>query len=337
MWPTDDDATLLRIIVGPEEHRREGWGQWVDRVDLDHLSDAAYGLLPGLYAAIEPLDIAHPWVARLRGVYRREWTERQRHLPSAASIAESLEREGIEHLAPADQQVARLGGLGPVPRLGVPRIVVDWWSGPRALATLERDGWTIKDPPDPRESARQRLTRSSWSLTNRAGASAELATSFIPCVVDEARESDLWARARTGPDGLPNAHPADLLVAALTDQLDVPGAVCWAPGAIALIDALGPVDLRPVLDRRVARRVLPMLDARLDFLQTEGLGRHTAHLRSQVAQLIDRHPMPSSATAQARERIMGVARVAVRRPRAISEIRRRHGGWPGVVAAMRGQ
>ena len=334
VWPIEDDTTLVRIVAGPEVDRSAQWDAWAASVDLDHLSPAAYGLLPALYAAMEPLGVEHPWMARLRGVYRREWTESRRHLASAEAVGAALAAAGIAHLDPADQQIARVVGGASVQRLDRPRVVVDWWSAPKAIEVLAAAGWVSAQPAE-RQSAKARLTATRWSLTSGGGAAAELTTSFLPFLVDERREADLWERAASGAADGAGVHPADLAVAALCDQLDLAGAVRWVPGALAVIDASASLDLRPTLDRRVARVALPLIGARLDFLAAEGLGRNTGDLRAQVADLLRRHPLPTSSAERAVERVRGAARMVRRQPRAVREVTRRHGGVTEVVAAMR--
>ena len=191
--------------------------------------------------------MTHPWLARVRGTYRRHWTEGQRRLAEYDAAASVLTDAGVEFLRPADQQVGGFLHDPTVQQLGRPRVAVDWWTAPNALDALADAGWRVDDEASRARSLRARLTRTDWPISTEGGMSAELVNFFDPWIVDERRDADVWERARAAPGaGPPNASASDVAVAALTDQLDLAGAVRWALGAAAVLDAVGEnVSLQP--------------------------------------------------------------------------------------------
>jgi len=332
LGPIDHDVLLLRVITSPVAEVEDRWSAWAEAVDIDHLSQAAYGLLPALYKTVEAAGVEHPWVARLRGVYRRQWTESQRHLAAAEAVGSVLAAAGIEFLRPVDQQVSRFLPDPATQQLGRPRVAVGWWTTPAALDALTRAGWHLDDDGSRAGSLRARLTRTSWPISSETGGAAVLVNFFDPWLVDERRDADVWSRARAvSGSGPPDASPADVAVGVLTDQLDLPGAVRWAPAVAALLDAVGEgVDLDAVLDRRAARGVLPVVAGRIRFLAAEGLARDAGRLLRDVQTLVARHPLPVTTPERAADWSRRRLRGLVRRPTAVREIIGRHGGLAGV-------
>ena len=336
LHPSDADLALLRVITSPSDETAARWDMWVDRVDIDSLSPAAYGLLPALYQAIEAAGVTHPWSARLRGVYRRHWTERQLHLTSYEAAATVLSDAGIGFLRPADQQVSCFLPEPAVHQLGRPRVAVSWWEAPEAVEALMSAGWYVDDEGSGARSLRARLTRTSWPLSSGGGRAAELVSFFDPWIADERRDGDVWERAwASAGSGPPDASPDDVAVAALTDQLDLAGAARWALGAAAVLDAVGErVNLHAVLDRPAARGVLPVVVSRLEFLAGEGMGSNTGRLLSDARGLAARHSVPTTMAERASDWSRRRMRALARRPTAAREIVGRHGGLAGVRAYL---
>ena len=160
----------------------------------------------------------------------------------------------------------------------------------------------------------------------------ELVNFFNPWLVDERRDADVWERARATPGSGPHAASAvDVAVVALTDQLDLPGAVRWAPGAAAVLDSIGDgVELGAVLDRRVARGVLPVVVSRLQCLVDEGLSSGAERLLADAQKLAKRHHLPATRSERTSDWGRRRARALARRPTATRELLARHGGLAGV-------
>ena len=330
--PAEADLELLRVVMAPVGETAARWERWAAGADIDALSEAAYGLLPALYKALEAADVVHPWLARVRGTYRRHWTERQRHLAAYEAVAAVLSDAGIAFLRPADQQVGEFLHDPAVLPLSRPRLSVSWWSAPDGLDALAKAGWRVDDEASRRRSLRTRLTRTNWPLAGEAGMSAELVNFFNPWIVDERRDADVWERATAATGSVPpNASASDVAVAALTDQRDLAGAVRWAMGAAAVLDAVGEnVSLQPVLDRPAARWVLPIVVSRLQLLVREGLSTNAGRPLLEAQELAARHRPPATASERASYWSRRQVRALARRPTAARQILRRYGGLAGV-------
>jgi hypothetical protein len=330
--PTEADLALLRVVLAPADETAARWEAWAAGADIELLSQAAYGLLPAAYKALEAADVTHPWLARIRGTYRRHWAERQRHLAAYEAAASVLTDAGIEFLRPADQQVGEFLDDPAVLPLGRPRLAVSWWTAPEALDALAEAGWRVDDEASEHRSLRARLTRTNWPISTEGGMTAELVNFFNPWIVDERRDADVWERAGAAPgSGPPNASASDVAVAALTDQLDLAGAVRWAVGAAEVFDAAGEnVSLRPILDRPAARWVLPIVVPRLQLLEGERLTPTPGRPLPEAQELAARHRLPTTTTQRASDWGRRRVRALARRPTAARQILTRYGGLAGV-------
>jgi hypothetical protein len=329
--PTEADLALLRVVTAPADETGARWEAWAAGADIDVLSQAAHGLLPALYKALEAAGVRHPWLARVRGTYRRHWTERQRHLAAYDAAASVLSEAGIEFLRPADQQVGEFLHEPAVLPLSRPRLSVSWWTAPNTLDALAEIGWRVDDEASRRRSLRARLTRTNWPIASQGGMSAELVNFFNPWIVDERRDADVWERARAAGSGPPNVSASDVAVAALTDQLDHAGAVRWALGTAAVLDAVGEnVSLRPALDRPAARWALPIVVSRLQLLVSEGLSPNARRPLLEAEELAARHRLPKTASERASDWGRRRVRAWARRPTAARQVIARYGGLAGV-------
>jgi hypothetical protein len=330
--PSEADLALLRVVMAPADEIAARWEAWAAGADIEVLSQAAYGLLPALYKALQAAGVTHPWVARVRGTYRRHWTERQRHLAAYEAAASVLTDAGIEFLRPSDQQVGEFLDDPAVLPLGRPRLAVSWWKAPDALDALADTGWRVDDEASRRRSLRARLTRTNWPISTEGGMTAELVNFFNPWIVDERRDADVWERARAAPgSGPPNASASDVAVATLTDHLELAGALRWALGAAAVLDAIGEnVSLQPNLDRPVARWVLPTVVARLRLLASEELSPNAGRVMLEAQELAARHRLPTTSAERASDWGRRRVRALARRPTAARQILTRYGGLAGV-------
>ncbi len=84
-------ATLLK-----GEFAMQAWDHWQSSVDIEDLDASSNVLLPQLYQNLLIHDIQHPYIARLKGIYRRNWYANQLHLKYLKTLLSHLKDRGLE-------------------------------------------------------------------------------------------------------------------------------------------------------------------------------------------------------------------------------------------------
>ena len=95
---------------------------WQAAVDLNRLPSGQHALLPPLYHNLERLGIEHPWLGRLRGIYRRTWYTNQLMLQAADSLLGALAAAGVPVMLADDAALALVSygeRLRPIDSLGL--------------------------------------------------------------------------------------------------------------------------------------------------------------------------------------------------------------------------
>ena len=88
---------LMRAAVQNDLDALENWQQWLKLVDIEreNLDTISYRLLPLVYQNLAGLNIDHPLMARLKGVYRRSWLENQLSMEKVVSFLAKLHDQNI--------------------------------------------------------------------------------------------------------------------------------------------------------------------------------------------------------------------------------------------------
>jgi uronate dehydrogenase len=91
---------LMRAALEDSPEALESWNRWADVVDLEkaHLDTLSYRLLPLVFFNLAHQNVDHPFMAKLRGVYRRAWLENQLSLQQVIPFITQLRDRGIATL-----------------------------------------------------------------------------------------------------------------------------------------------------------------------------------------------------------------------------------------------
>jgi hypothetical protein len=127
----------LRAAVGGEI---SDFTRWQAAVDLDHLPPGHYLLLPLIYHHLARHDLEHPWLPRIRGVYRKLWYANQLDLGTVAEVVAALQAAGSDTLVVGTAALATT--VYPDPALRPIRLAEVVTSDPAtALPALLAQGW----------------------------------------------------------------------------------------------------------------------------------------------------------------------------------------------------
>lgn len=80
-WPESSHKPLLRATFLSGSACSEAWDQWISQVNLDDYADSgSIRLLPHLFKNLKTEQIQHPFMQRLGGIVRKNWTLNKRTL-----------------------------------------------------------------------------------------------------------------------------------------------------------------------------------------------------------------------------------------------------------------
>jgi len=92
--PTATQLRLLRLVLAPVPDRA-ALDAWTRSVDLENLDEGSVRLLPALYLRLTAAGIDHPWLAIMRGWYRRALYRNRLIIHRGLDLVGSLENHGV--------------------------------------------------------------------------------------------------------------------------------------------------------------------------------------------------------------------------------------------------
>ncbi|MDB4915732.1 MAG: hypothetical protein JWM95_3376 [Gemmatimonadetes bacterium] len=152
LWPSRDQRLLLTAVFGPATEAIAAFQQWKLNVDLD--SDFGWEsvrLLPLVYHRLHSLGVDDALMGRMKGMYRRAWSENHRLFHETAPVIAQLVHHGVDVLllkgAPLAHSYYGNPALRPMSDLD---IAVRRESLHRALALMHDIGWRCTTDPNER-------------------------------------------------------------------------------------------------------------------------------------------------------------------------------------------
>lgn len=141
-FPTARQELLLRAALLAGEPALDAWAAWRETADLDTLEAASRRLLPLLYRSLARLGVEHPWMPKLKGVYRHSWSRNQLSLRTLEGVLELLRARGIDFmvLKGAALLADYYKDVGARPMDDVD-VIVRVKDAPAAFAALVQGGW----------------------------------------------------------------------------------------------------------------------------------------------------------------------------------------------------
>ena len=95
-------ALLLQAALLKGQAVLTAWEQWQSLVDIDILDGDSCVLLPQLYQNLLAHGVEHPYMGRLKGIYRRTWYANQLKLKQLKILTSHLKDVGIETIVLGD-------------------------------------------------------------------------------------------------------------------------------------------------------------------------------------------------------------------------------------------
>ena len=190
-WPNAGQALVLQAIFGPDRDALAAFGTWRDGVDLEgDIDGGVFRLLPLLYLRLAAMGVDDPLMRRLKGVYRRAWSDTHALFHATAPALEALHAAGIETLllkgAPMVLLHYRQHGARPMADLD---IAVRHRDLDAALHALAAAGWI---PHGPISEAERRF-RHARTFRGPAGQEMDLHWHMLFESGSDAADAPFWA------------------------------------------------------------------------------------------------------------------------------------------------
>src|SRR5437763_1012726 len=148
VWPNHEQQLVLQTIFAPPERAREAYFAWRSTLDIDQPFDGAVmRLLPLLYLHVLKIGLNDALIGRLKGVYRRAWSDTHALFHGTAPALLALRDAGIDTMLLKGVQMVlchyRNYGCRPMSDVDIAVRPEDVDAAIRALALA---GWTSVAP-----------------------------------------------------------------------------------------------------------------------------------------------------------------------------------------------
>jgi len=96
VWPNDEQNLVLQAIFAPSKQARAAFFSWQAALDIEQPFDpAVMRLLPLLYLRMLKIGVDEPLMGRLKGTYRRAWSDTHALFHGTAPALSALRDAGI--------------------------------------------------------------------------------------------------------------------------------------------------------------------------------------------------------------------------------------------------
>lgn len=147
--PTAEQLLVLHAAVDERSAALRAWERWRQSVDFDVVDHGSTRLLPLVYRNLGPDSFDAEVAGRLKGLYRRSWSQNQLNFRRGAGAIALLEGAGIETLVIKGASLAILSysdtGVRPMDDVDV---MVPLSRAKEAIEVLRAAGWSA-DREDP--------------------------------------------------------------------------------------------------------------------------------------------------------------------------------------------
>lgn len=186
----------LLAALGTDQPDVEAFDRWQASVDIEELPPGHYLLLPLIYASLEARHHDHPWLPRMRGVYRKIWYASQVALRSALEVVEALQAAGQPALLTGAAALAHTVYPQPALRpLFQPEVIVPLAGADTALRVLDGLGWRAEPAAPHLSSPAFRAWVAGQRFVNGQGQALWLGWHVVPSLPCADLDAACWAAA----------------------------------------------------------------------------------------------------------------------------------------------
>ena len=279
------DELLVRAALDHTRRADEAWELLRVDLDVDQLGPAQQRLLPTLHRNLVARHVQDVDLERLKGVYRRTWSENQLLCQQASEALDALRQNGVPTMLLKGAGLVSLGvhSFGARPMRDID-ILVPTAQANRALDALAREGWGPKrDPHINSFDHAQTLARCGgrevdlhWHIAHALQLPGAHAGS----------DDDFWQRAVAvtfGGATTTTLSPTDHLMHAIVHGMQFhETALVWVLDAAALIDT-GLIDWELLVAEAGCRHVVLPVRSALGWLHDHDIRSIPTAVLAQLA------------------------------------------------------
>lgn len=187
---------LLRTVLLPAPRNVQAFLRWQQENELDNVAAGDYQLLPLVYHKLAQAGVEHPWLSRLRGIYRRTWYANQMNLGTLRQVVQSLQEENVPTLVVGGAALSQCAYAEVAHRpFSMLEVVVPRDVAARSLAHLQEKGWQLQPLISPQQIAGQQVWLSGWNAGKGVGESLRLNWHVVAEWPAQGVDDALWANA----------------------------------------------------------------------------------------------------------------------------------------------
>ena len=313
---TQQSRLALLAALGADRPDANAFDLWQASVDIEDLPPGHFLLLPLIYDNLEQSGRPHPWLPRIRGVYRKMWYASQVALRAALDVVEALQAAGQPVLIAGAAALAHTVYPQPAPRpLLQPEVIVPVAAADAAIGALHGLGWRAQPASPHLTSPAFRTWVAGQRFVNNQGQALWLGWHVIPNLPCADLDAACWsAAAELTLDGRPvrTLCPADHL---LRTCLTAPEGGLIALADVAWLVRRGALDWQRFLELAGRFRAgWPALHLLETLAEVVGLAAVMASTTPEVLAALRRLPA-SFAERRIPMGLAGLAQPAARRQR----------------------
>lgn len=213
--PTPQQRLLLQATLGEDAIALAAWEAWKTQIDIEHLDEGSYLLLPRLYQRLKALGVDDPLVHRCKGVYRHVWSRNQLKLRELSALVQVLRAAQVEPmLLWGAAFILQPGEDTGICRADDSALGVRFAEMPQALAALQSAGWV---PTQTKAAELLRSHQHAIGLTQAGRSTWILQWYVLPEWCQPKVEQTLWQQAipvSLGSESVLSLSPADQILCA---------------------------------------------------------------------------------------------------------------------------
>ncbi len=192
-FATKEQELILKAALMKGDAAVKAWQNYAHTADLEgHPDNGSFRTMPLLFSNLQQLRVKHPFMHRLKGIYRQSWYLNQRLFHDMSNVLQSLHKAEIKTmlLKGAALSILHYKNYGVRPMADID-VLVHTSQASSAIAVLQKTGWT----PVPALRDGDLTYRHSKQFIDHDGKEFDLHWHLLFDSCGKDADSDFWDKA----------------------------------------------------------------------------------------------------------------------------------------------